>query len=352
MAVFVELQEDPFNEAFQQEKSTAQSADLRIRRPTRGFQLRQDKPAYLTIIDKYGENYPPNGLVDSAGAEDEFGIGHSARYTNFMVTQFSSPRAEKKQIIQTFGEDFIFFYGEQPRIGTIQGYLLHTADFNWRNEFMYNYENYLRGTKLVEANARAYIFQAGVLWEGYAIGFAVQQASQQPNHVTFELQFLITNETIVDNVGDVSFPILGPSGTGSLDKPWAYNVLLQAFEQNRRTLPRRTNFVQDLASFILNGADTQQDFSRTVPLRGKISDNLDEFLGGSLKFNFSPIELAKARRKMGIRRVIYLIREQYLRAKFVMDSAKRLTRGEQSALAKIYGTSFIISSMADAILPD
>jgi hypothetical protein len=349
MAVFVELQEDPFNEAFNDEKATAQSADLRIRRPTRGFQLREDKPAYLTIIDRYGEPYPPNGLVDAAGAEDDQGIGHSVRYTNFMVTQFSSPRAEKQQIVQTFGEDFVFFFGEQPRIGTIQGYLLHTADFNWRNEFMHNYENYLRGTKLVEANARAYIFQAGVLWEGYALGFNVQQASQQPNHVMFELQFLITNETIVDNVGDVSFPILH-GGMGSLDNPWAFTVLLKTFEQNRRTLPQRWNFAQDLSNFIL-GADTQQDFSRTVPLRGKISDNLDEFIGGSLKASFSPIELAKARRKMGIRRAIYLVREMYLRSKFVMDSARRLTVGEQTTLAKTYGVRFVISSLADAGLP-
>jgi hypothetical protein len=231
---------------------------------------------------------------------------------------------------------------------------MHTADFNWRNEFIYNYENYLRGTKLVEAGARAYIFQAGVLFEGYAIAFDYQQASQQPYHVNFSLQFLVTNETVVDNVGDVSFPILTGSGAGSLDQPWAYNVLLQSFEQNRSTLPRRSNFAQDLAEFILSGGEgLQQTFQRTTPLRGKISDNVDEYLGGgTLKPTFNQIELAKARRKMSIRRAIYLAREQYLRAKFVLDSARRLTRGEQTTLAKIFGVSFVVTSLADAIMPE
>lgn len=348
MSVYIELQEDPFVEAFEDEHEQAKKIDLTPRRPLRGIQLRRDQVAYITIIDKYGKHIP---LVDAGGEEDELGVGRSVRYTNFLVQSYAAQRKEKQQIIQTFGEDFTFFYGEQPKIYNVNGILMHTADFNWRNEFLYNYDNYLRGTKLVERKARAYIIQGGLMWEGYLIGFAHQESSAQPYHVSFSFQFLLTAETIVDNVGDVSFPQFEFEGYTS--QPWAFRALLEDYERNRSVLPRKTNFAQDLAAFIQTGsAGFEQDFVRASPLRSKISDNTDEYLGGAtLTPLISGIELAKARRMLGIRRALYLWREQYLRAKFVMDSAQRLTRGQQSATAKAFGTFFTIQSIADAVLP-
>ena len=352
MPVYIELQEDPFAEAFEEEHEQAQKIDLSPRRPTRGIQLRKDRPAYITIIDKYGKPYPPNGLLDAGGTEDELGQGRSIRYTNFLVQNYSAQRKEKQQIIQTFGEDFTFFYGEQPKIYTVSGVLMHTADFNWRNEFLYNYENYLRGTKLVEAKARAYIIHCALMWEGYLISFTHQESSTQPYHVGFNFQILVTSETIVDNVGEVTFPTAEFQGVAQ--QPWAFRALLDEYERNRRTLPTRTNFAQDLARFIQTGSSSfEQDFVRARPLRGKISDNVDEYLGGAtLTPLVSGIELAKARRYLGIKRALYLWKEQYLRAKFVMDSARRLTRGQQSATAKAFGTFFTIQSITDAVLPE
>ena len=349
MAVFIELSEDPFVQAFDQELADTKGQELRVRRPMRGVQLRRDQPAYITIIDKFGKSIP---IIDAGGDQEEKGKGYSARFTNFLVTGYSATRQERSQIVQTFGEDFTFFYGDQPRVYQIQGILMHTADFNWRNEFIYNYENYLRGTKLLERNARAYLVQSGLMWEGYVMMFSWQEVAAQPNHVTFTMQFLVTNETIVDGVGDVSFPIFGgDNATGILDKPWAFTALLQQFEMNRRILPNRTNFAAELSSFILTGgASGEQTFTRKPPLRSKISDNLDEYWGGVLKPSVNLNELAKAKRKMTIRRVLYLIKEQYLRAKFVLDSARRLSAGEQGALATTFGSAFIITSLSQAIL--
>lgn len=352
MAVFIELQEDPFNQAFDETLATSKNQDLKVRRPMRGIQMRKDRPAYITIVDKFGKPIP---IIDAGGEEKEGGKGYSERSTNFLVTGYSATRKERSQIIQTFGEDFTFFYGDQPRVYQIQGVLMHTADFNWRNEFIYNYENYLRGTKLVERKARAYISQSGLLWEGYAMQFGWQETAAQPNHVQFTLQFLVTNETIIDGVGDVSFPVInGDNGTGLLDQPWAYTVLLQQFELNRRTLPERTNFASELANYIQSGgAPEEQTFTRKKPLRGKISDNLDEYLGGGIiKADLDERALANAMQKMTIKRILYRVKEQYLRAKFVLDSTRRLARGEQSILARAFGFTFIITSLTQAALAD
>jgi hypothetical protein len=352
MAVYIELEEDPFLGAFDDEISDAKEMDLRVRRPMRGIQLRRDQPAYITIIDRYGNNIP---LVDAGGDADELGKGRSVRYTNFLVTGYSAPRREKQQLIQTFGDDYLFLYGEQPKVYSIQGKLLHTSDFNWRNEFLYNYENYLRGTKLAQAGARAYISQSGLLWAGYPIGFSHQETSAQPNHVNFTMEFLVTDETIVDNVGDVTFPT--PStmqilGTGSMDNPWANNMLAAALQVTGALLSPRAAFEVDLADFLSSGGERIQSFKRETPLRGKISDNLDEYLGGKLRPEFDQMMLAKARKKMGVRRIQLLIKEQYLRAKFVMDSARRLTVGEQTTLTKVFGATFIVTSLLQAALPD
>jgi hypothetical protein len=94
--------------------------------------------------------------------------------------------------VETFGEPYIFFYGEKPRILNVQGLLMNTVDFNWKNEFWKNYENYLRGTKLVELDARIYFYFDDQIVEGYMLDASAQHDAQLPYHVPFQFTLFVT----------------------------------------------------------------------------------------------------------------------------------------------------------------
>lgn len=58
----------------------------------------------------------------------------SLRYANFILTSAVEARQEKFQIMETFGDPFIFFFGEKPSIYQFSGLLLNSLDYQWRAE--------------------------------------------------------------------------------------------------------------------------------------------------------------------------------------------------------------------------
>lgn len=169
----------------------------------RGIEIKEDAHAVLKVITLTGEEIP---LFDSGSADIENGIGRSKYYANFFLQSVQEQRIEKQQIVETFGEDFIFFFGERPRIMTFSGQLINTNDFNWKAEFWTNYDQYLRGTKLLEMNARLYLYYDDVVVEGYILQASAAENSEQPYQVPFQFQLFVTNYAFIGNVGAVISP--------------------------------------------------------------------------------------------------------------------------------------------------
>ena len=174
-----------------------------VRRPLRGIEIKQNTYSILKVLTFTGEELR---LTDSSGEDDGLSQGSSTEYSNFIVQRINETRVEKQQIVETFGEDFIFFFGEKPRILDISGILVNTNDFNWKSEFWYNYENTLRGTKLVENNARIYMFFDDVVVEGYMLTAQANADSMGPYHLPFSFQLFVTNYAILSSVGSVRIP--------------------------------------------------------------------------------------------------------------------------------------------------
>jgi hypothetical protein len=82
-----------------------------------------------------------------------------------------------------------------------QGVLLNTWDFNWEAEWWENYENFLRGTRCVENDARLYLQYDNVMIGGYIIGCAAQKQAEQRNFTTFSFTMFITDYTNLSNPG-------------------------------------------------------------------------------------------------------------------------------------------------------
>lgn len=215
MAVFISTSTNAFAEVFEENR---QQVRPNVRRPLRGIQVKEDTYAVIRVLTATGRELP---LLDSGSPVDletQGGVGGSTTYSNFIIQDIQEARAEKQQIVETFGEDYVFFFGERPRFLNVSGVLLNTADFNWKSEFWENYERYLRGTRLVENNARMYLYFDDVVVEGYLVNAATTQSANSPYHLPFQFSMFVSNYAILSSVGSMFYqnaPLAGLPPEGS-----------------------------------------------------------------------------------------------------------------------------------------
>lgn len=179
---------------------TANARLANVRRPTRGIQIKNDTYATLKVIRGNGEEIK---LVDAGSrtGEKDGDKSVSSVYSNFLIQNVTEERMEKQQVVETFGEAYIFFFGERPRVLNVQGVLINSFDFNWEAEWWHNYENFLRGTKCVEQDARVYLQYDETLVSGYILSTNSGKSAQEKNHVPFMFQMFVTDYTNVSKIG-------------------------------------------------------------------------------------------------------------------------------------------------------
>ena len=297
MAIFLEMSPDAFSTSFRSlvgNFKDARSADPAIksqydtydhvRRPVRGLQIKEDTYATLQVRTADGQNLP---LFDAGGQlrDDKNPVGgRTFQYSNFLIQSTVEQRTEKTQIVQTFGESYIFFYGEQPRTLVVQGVLLNSEDFNWRAEWWENYDQYLRGSACVRSKTRVYLSWDDIVVEGYVLEAQAQESAENRHYVSFQFTMFLTNYANISDIGDPIFPRAGMEvkldpfstdtkgeGTGNL--------------QSSTLAVRRLNQT-DFTSFSLIGA-----LQAGISLAVSFSDEGGGGLGFGLSFAFGGVNL-------------------------------------------------------------
>jgi len=222
MAVFIELTTDVFTENFNKIddglRSAGRAGSSSVRRPLRGIEVKDDTYAIIKVVDVAGTPLP---MFDSSAREALYqGEAKSAtEYGNFMLQTVQEARMEKNQIVETFGESYIFFFGEAPRFIDVSAVLINSNDFNWEAEFWGNYNAYWRGSRLTELGARLYLFYDDTIVEGYMLNASAVKDSQNPWTVQVQFKMFVTNYTNVSFVDSDDFPIrssIDPSLVGNL----------------------------------------------------------------------------------------------------------------------------------------
>lgn len=211
-----------------------------IRRPTRGITLKKETFASLRVISSVTQS--PITLVD-AGARGANSVLDGSRnkaksYTNFLLQQVTEERMEKSQILETFGEPFIFLFGERPRMISFSGVLINTFDFNWEAEWWDNYENYLRGTKCVESDSRVFLSFDNTIVSGYILSASSTKTAMEPNHVSFQFQMFVTSYS---NFSDIGNPNAFPG--------WEFNQIGELSEVTYKDLARGVDTSEALRTF-------------------------------------------------------------------------------------------------------
>lgn len=222
MAAFVEITPDPFATSFKNSALGDPSENGsrpgsgraysignfdHVRRPVRGIQIKDDTYATIQVRTADGRNIP---LVDAGGSKVDSAnpdFAYTDKFSNFLLQAIQESRMEKMQIVQTFGAPFVFFFGEHPRMIAGSGILLNTEDFNWRAEFLENYDLYLRGTRCVENKARVTLSWDDIVVEGYFVKIDAQDTADNTNFVRLEFQMFLTNYQNVSRIGFSQFPV-------------------------------------------------------------------------------------------------------------------------------------------------
>jgi hypothetical protein len=313
MPVFIELTTDAFEDTFTKQKAkrtgskggrTGRAGAARARRPLRGLEIKEDTYAIIKVVRADGTELE---LFDSSSE-----TGRSTQYTNFILQSVTEARMEKHQIVETFGEAYIFFFGEHPRFLDVQALLVNSHDFNWEGEFWQNYNDYLRGTKLVEMGARTYLFYDDVVVEGYWLQAQAVKTSDSPLSVQLAFRIFLTNYSNVSLIGDPQFPIrssvnlppsvdlttadafsAGLSALQAVSEDARNEVLSQTAAQGAAQQASGFGGGQKLTDALRGGLASNSDItgvlqnaaeailgtvgSRTAPLRSRIADNVDEF---------------------------------------------------------------------------
>jgi hypothetical protein len=171
-------------------KAAANSAAGDIRRPLVGTQRKVDSYASIRILAANGNS--AKIYNSSARSPDSNGT-----YYNFMLQSYEEQRMEKSQIIETFGQSYVYFFGERTPSIRFSGVLMDTADFNWKSEFLHNYEKFFRGTNLIKNNTRAYVRVGDHLFGGYLTDVQVSSSATEPEQAPFSFGLIVTDRALV-----------------------------------------------------------------------------------------------------------------------------------------------------------
>ena len=143
-----------------------------------------------------GGNTEANGnfSVESGrpGVDDQ-GNPQAQAWTDWILQSVREARAEKTQVVETFGDSYLYAFGERPRVLQFQGLLMNTLDYNWRAVFWENWDKYFRASKLIEMNARVYIGWEDIVVEGYPLQAVCTETADSPNAMTFSFSLFVTN---------------------------------------------------------------------------------------------------------------------------------------------------------------
>lgn len=234
-----------------------------VRRPLMGTQYAGDRHATIRVVDRQGI---ARDILDYAELR---GKRATKAYSNFIVQSIQQEHAEKHQLIETWGADWIILYGQKPIFFQVSGILVSTFDFPWEAEFWKNYETLFRGTQLAKKGCRLFLEVDDLYISGYILRGNSQKDQGTPNHVPFSFLLYGVQYGYIPKHERVSIPRL-TSGDGTL-----------------RVIPSEVVQVGDL--------DAQSSIQKPIETSKGVSVALNKFNEASVAEGVSEeLELAKA----------------------------------------------------------
>lgn len=209
-----------------------------------------------------------------------------AATNKFLITQWQETRVEKLQVLETFNSSILNFFDEKTRAYVFAGVLLegerttpllerevsevkHT--YLWSQSFRKLWDDHLRGTKLVESNNIAIISMVNNVMFGYPVSLSLNTSAQNPDTVTFQMQFICTSQTVLGERLEENYSI----DTFSLQPFLNQNpTLKELYLAARREYSLAITNLSNIDAARQNWERSRQDL-----MQGIISSTLDTDLG-------------------------------------------------------------------------
>jgi len=112
-------------------------------------------------------------------------------YTKFILDSVQESHTERSQIIETFGDFYVFMFGQRPPVYNFSGTLINAKNASWLTDFMYMYETYLRGSRCVDNNSVAIITYGGRQIEGLILNTSNQTMAATEAGVPFQFSIVV-----------------------------------------------------------------------------------------------------------------------------------------------------------------
>lgn len=130
-------------------------------------------------------------------------------YTKLIIENVTESHAERSQIVETFGDFYVFLFGERPPMYNFSGTLINTKNANWVADFKYYYDQYLRGTKCVESGARLVITYGGRQIEGFMLSMQTATDAALEKGVKVSFPIVVTRKSFIAFSKDFGFVTIG-----------------------------------------------------------------------------------------------------------------------------------------------
>lgn len=241
--------------------------DLTVRRPLRGLQSKKNVPATVVVLG-------PSGVGGSVYNSSAAGSSKVNFTSNFIVQSFDVSRAEKMQLVQTFGPTYAFFFGEQPYFVQVQALLVDSEDFPWVAEWWANYDEKLRGTRLVDAGMQVYLEVEGFVFSGYLSASRMGKTATEQHQVPISFSLWVTSSDTTELPGGRGIEDY-ESGIGGWE-PFNLaptNSATGAPVMSSSALVRQANLQQGVAMSVLGflraAEDSRQGFINAKIVQGR-----------------------------------------------------------------------------------
>lgn len=144
-------------------------------------------------------------------------------YSKLLLENVQEGHQERSQIIETFGNFYVFFFGERPPVYTFSGTLINAHSINWVEDFMFYYDNFLRGTKCVELNAKLVITYGHRQVEGFILGVNMNTQAINDKGVSVSFQVLVIDRKVLKL--SIDFGLVEANGRFNDQTPFILNLI-------------------------------------------------------------------------------------------------------------------------------
>ena len=130
----------------------------------------------------------------------------------FLLQSVTKPRMERFQIVETFREARLYFFGQRTKVYAITGQLLEGLDLNadegdfetrdqyrWATSLQTLYDTSLRGSQLATSGNIATLIFEKALMTGYPLQLQTTRTAESPFLTQFQMTWAIFNEVFLDD---------------------------------------------------------------------------------------------------------------------------------------------------------